>query len=94
MYNDFRTRYAILAPKEAHKAMKAVKRPVTDEKKNIAAAHAVMEKIEMSLEKFGYGHTKVRTDTIQLVNVLMMLYTCKSTAKGYDNALCAHLPIL
>ena len=24
VYNDFRTRYAILAPKEAHKAMKMV----------------------------------------------------------------------
>ena len=41
----FRLRYAILAPKEAHKAMKMVKRPVTDEKKNIAATHAVMDKI-------------------------------------------------
>ena len=52
-------RYAILAPKEAHKAMKMVKRPVTDEKKNIAATHAVMDKIAMSTEKFGYGHTKI-----------------------------------
>ncbi len=59
MYADFRSRYAILAPKEAHKAMKMVKRPVTDEKKNIAATHAVMDKIEMSKEKFGYGHTKI-----------------------------------
>merc|ERR1712228_1082413 len=33
IYLDFRTRYAILAPKEAHKAMKLVKRPVTEEKK-------------------------------------------------------------
>ena len=24
VYNDFRTRYAILAPKEAHKAMKVI----------------------------------------------------------------------
>eukprot|EP00095_Tigriopus_kingsejongensis_P012356 maker-scaffold198_size266703-snap-gene-1.28 protein:Tk12356 transcript:maker-scaffold198_size266703-snap-gene-1.28-mRNA-1 annotation:"myosin heavy muscle isoform x29" len=44
---------------KAHKAMKMVKRPVTDEKKNIAATHAVMEKIQMSKEKFGYGHTKI-----------------------------------
>ena len=47
-----RIRYAILAPKEAHKAMKMVKRPVTDEKKNIAATRAVMEKIgEINLKK-------------------------------------------
>lgn len=59
LYGDFRQRYAILAPKEAHKAMKMVKRPVTDEKKNIAATRAVMEKIQMSTEKFGYGHTKI-----------------------------------
>ena len=39
--------------------MKKVSRPVTEEKKNIAASHAVMDKIEMSLEKFQYGHTKV-----------------------------------
>merc|ERR1719365_479109 len=36
LYLDFRTRYAILAPKEAVAAMKKVKRPVTEEKKNIA----------------------------------------------------------
>ena len=52
-------RYVILAPKEAVKAMKKVSRPVTEEKKNIAASHAVMDKIQMSLEKFQYGHTKV-----------------------------------
>ena len=44
-------------------AMKMVKRPVTDEKKNIAATHAIMDKIEkpygMTKEKFGYGHTKI-----------------------------------
>merc|ERR1719431_1046098 len=59
IYLDFRTRYAILAPKEAVKAMKKVSRPVTDEKKNIAATHAVMDKIELSMEKFQYGHTKI-----------------------------------
>ena len=59
LYADFRNRYVILAPKEAVKAMKKVSRPVTEEKKNIAASHAVMEKIEMSMEKFQYGHTKV-----------------------------------
>merc|ERR1719376_1109507 len=59
IYLDFRTRYAILAPKEAVKAMKKVSRPVTEEKKNIAATHAVMDKIEMSMEKFQYGHTKI-----------------------------------
>ena len=36
---------------------------MTDEKKNIAATHAVMDKIEkpynMTKEKFGYGHTKI-----------------------------------
>ena len=59
LYADFRSRYVILAPKEAVKAMKKVSRPVTEEKKNIAASHAVMDKIQMSLEKFQYGHTKV-----------------------------------
>ncbi len=59
MYADFRYRYAILAPKEAHKAMKMVKRPVTDEKKNIAATHAVMEKVDLSKEKYQFGHTKI-----------------------------------
>ena len=39
--------------------MKLVKRPITDEKKNIAATHAVMDKIAMSTEKFQYGHTKI-----------------------------------
>ena len=39
--------------------MKKVSRPVTDEKKNIAATHAVMDKIEMSMEKFQYGHTQI-----------------------------------
>merc|ERR1712012_763429 len=59
MYADFRLRYCILAPKEAYKAMKMVKRPVTDEKKNIAAAHAVMDKVNLIGDKFQYGHTKV-----------------------------------
>merc|ERR1711887_27617 len=59
MYADFRTRYAILAPKEAVKAMKLVKRPITEEKKNIAATHAVMDKIQLVGDKFQYGHTKV-----------------------------------
>merc|ERR1719334_2385457 len=59
MYLDFRTRYAILAPKEAHKAMKMVKRPVTEEKKNIAATHAVMDKVNLIGDKFQYGHTKI-----------------------------------
>merc|ERR1711881_466052 len=58
IYNDFRTRYSILAPKEAV-AMKKVKRPVTEEKKNIAATHAVMDKIAMVGDKFQYGHTKI-----------------------------------
>merc|ERR1712117_948133 len=59
IYADFRTRYAILAPKEAHKAMKLVKRPVTEEKKNIAATHAVMDKVNLVGDKFQYGHTKI-----------------------------------
>merc|ERR1711887_34932 len=59
MYADFRSRYAILAPKEAHKAMKMVKRPITEEKKNIAATHAVMDKVNLIGDKFQYGHTKI-----------------------------------
>merc|ERR1712088_337283 len=59
IYNDFRTRYSILAPKEAVAAMKKVKRPVTEEKKNIAATHAVMDKINLVGDKFQYGHTKI-----------------------------------
>merc|ERR1712079_406998 len=59
MYADFRLRYCILAPKEAYKAMKLVKRPMTDEKKNIAAAHAVMDKVNLIGDKFQYGHTKI-----------------------------------
>merc|ERR1719397_784143 len=59
IYLDFRTRYAILAPKEAVAAMKKVKRPVTEEKKNIAATHAVMDKINLVGDKFQYGHTKI-----------------------------------
>jgi len=59
MYADFRSRYAILAPKDAHQAMKKVKRPVTEEKKNIAATHAIMDKIQMTGDKFQYGHTKI-----------------------------------
>merc|ERR1719397_2304090 len=59
IYLDFRTRYAILAPKEAHKAMKMVKRPITEEKKNIAATHAVMDKVNLIGDKFQYGHTKI-----------------------------------
>ena len=51
IYTDFRTRYAILAPKEAHNAMKLVKRPVTEEKKNIAATHAIMDKVNLVGEK-------------------------------------------
>merc|ERR1712183_1253996 len=59
LYLDFRTRYAILAPKEAVKAMKSVKRPITEEKKNIAATHAVMDKVNLIGDKFQYGHTKI-----------------------------------
>merc|ERR1712106_851593 len=59
VYLDFRTRYAILAPKEAIKAMKMVKRPVTEEKKNIAATHAVMDKVALVGDKFQYGHSKI-----------------------------------
>merc|ERR1719438_259889 len=59
LYLDFRSRYAILAPKEAHMAMKKVKRPVTEEKKNIAATHAVMDKVNLIGDKFQYGHTKI-----------------------------------
>ena len=55
IYNDFRTRYVILAPKESVAAMKKVKRPVTEEKKNIAATHAVMDKINLVGDKFQYG---------------------------------------
>merc|ERR1712055_245527 len=47
------------APKEAVKAMKLVKRPVTEEKKNIAATHAVMDKVNLIGDKFQYGHTKI-----------------------------------
>merc|ERR1719402_258830 len=39
--------------------MKKVKRPVTEEKKNIAATHAVMDKINLVGDKFQYGHTKI-----------------------------------
>ena len=53
IYNDFRTRYVILAPKESVAAMKKVKRPVTEEKKNIAATHAVMTQM-YSLQYFSY----------------------------------------
>merc|ERR1719322_1620459 len=59
LYLDFRTRYAILAPKEAHLAMKKVKRPITEEKENIAATHAVMDKVNLIGDKFQYGHTKI-----------------------------------
>merc|ERR1719340_400361 len=59
IYNDFRTRYVILAPKESVAAMKKVKRPVTEEKKNIPATHAVMDKINLVGDKFQYGHTKI-----------------------------------
>merc|ERR1719412_3101489 len=59
LYLDFRTRYAILAPKGAHLAMKKVKRPITEEKKNIAATHAVMDKVNLIGDKFQYGHTKI-----------------------------------
>merc|ERR1719400_1059713 len=59
IYNDFRTRYVILAPKESVATMKKVKRPVTEEKKNIAATHAVMDKINLVGDKFQYGHTKI-----------------------------------
>ena len=52
LYGDFRTRYTILAPKEAVAAMKKVKRPVTEEKKNIAATHAVMDKVNLIGDKF------------------------------------------
>jgi myosin heavy chain 6/7 len=59
IYNDFRTRYSILAPKEAVAAMKKIKRPITEEKKNIAATHAVMDKVNLIGDKFQYGHTKI-----------------------------------
>ena len=59
IYSDFRSRYTILAPKEAVAAMKKVKRPVTDEKKNIAACHATMDKVNLIGDKFQYGHTKI-----------------------------------
>ena len=55
IYTDFRTRHATLAPKEAHKAMKLVKRPVTEEKKNIAATHAIMDKVNLVGEKLTLG---------------------------------------
>ena len=42
----------ILGPKEAVAAMKKVKRPVTEEKKNIAATHAVMDKVNLIGDKF------------------------------------------
>ena len=52
IYNDFHTRYVILAPKESVATMKKMKRPVTEEKKNIAATHAVMDKINLVGDKF------------------------------------------
>merc|ERR1719189_73634 len=39
--------------------MKKVKRPITEEKKNIAATHAIMDKINLVGDKFQYGHTKI-----------------------------------
>ena len=39
--------------------MKKAARLGTEEKTNIAATHAVMDKIEMSMEKFQYGHTQI-----------------------------------
>ena len=62
IYNDFRTRYVILAPKESVAAMKKVKRPVTEEKKNIAATHAVMDKINLVGDKFQYGESTTEVD--------------------------------
>ena len=59
IYNDFHTRYVILAPKESVATMKKMKRPVTEEKKNIAATHAVMDKINLVGDKFKYGHTEI-----------------------------------
>ena len=59
IYNDFHTRYVILAPKESVATMKKMKRPVTEEKKNIAATHAVMDKINLVGDKFKNGHTKI-----------------------------------
>ena len=50
--HKIRTRYVILAPKESVAAMKKVKRPVTEEKKYIAATHAVMDKINLVGDKF------------------------------------------
>merc|ERR1712013_854456 len=58
IYNDFHTRNVILAPKESA-TMKKMKRPVTEEKKNIAATHAGMDKINLVGDKFQYGHTKI-----------------------------------
>jgi len=67
IYNDFRVRYAILAPKEAHKAMKMVKRPITEEKKSIAACHAVMDKVNLVGDKFQYGHTRFSSGLVSSV---------------------------
>ena len=65
IYNDFRTRYVILAPKESVAAMKKVKRPVTEEKKNIAATHAVMDKVNLIGDKFQVLFVKKQTKSFQ-----------------------------
>ena len=65
LYGDFRTRYTILAPKEAVAAMKKVKRPVTEEKKNIAATHAVMDKVNLIGDKFQVLFVKQQTKSFQ-----------------------------
>ena len=65
IYSDFRNRYVILAPKEAVKAMKKVSRPVTEEKKNIAATHAVMDKVNLIGDKFQVLFVKKQTKSFQ-----------------------------
>ena len=69
LYGDFRTRYTILAPKEAVAAMKKVKRPVTEEKKNIAATHAVMDKVNLIGDKFQVLFVKKTNEIISNLNL-------------------------
>ena len=79
IYNDFRTRYVILAPKESVAAMKKVKRPVTEEKKNIAATHAVMDKINLVGDKFQYGES---TTEMFIVQWLSYFFSYQATPRS------------
>ena len=80
IYNDFRTRYVILAPKEAVAAMKKVKRPVTEEKKHIAATHAVMDKINLIGDKFQYGELTTDNEVKYLLYMFFYQATPRSSS--------------